>query len=542
MDTQQTIDRFSENGHESENIYVRKGMTADLQLFAPGRANRESIRSRCDTLISTYEQEGFDGLSSLSFEHSYILRDRQSGRTMAWRGAVDGVPLFYRQTDSKEWIVSTDISGLCSTSYTPDLDISSVYQFLIFQYLPSPRTLLKGIAKVRPGCSILFDRSGELIEVEKPILTYLPSEESDVHDRCTELLQTIYSDLKGVLAGKAGLFCSGGIDSTTNAIRCHQSDVDFVLLTAGFKGSEWDEVPYAEMVQNQTKRPHWIHRAENVTPDHLDRIARALKEPICDRSIIPSALLVGSYPDDLTDLVSGEGGDELWGPPRRWSFNSANRRSDREFHALSRRYLENAACMTRDERLSLFSDLEVAGSIETNSVSALSSIATLSGAQDEFQALKAIQTATWLPENVVAKDRAVASIRGIGVHFPLASAAARNFIAGLSADAHFTWCSDKTLLRSQLVGSVPDGILEKRKHKFKVPPDIWFHKSTHERLLDRFNSGTNNLDQMLVKAKLENVAKRALLGEAVNDRAIWGIYVLLAWHENLVSAARNRRN
>ena len=123
-----------------------------------------------------------------------------------------------------------------------------------------------------------------------------------------------------------GAFLSGGIDSSTvvGYMAAH-SDQPIRTYSIGFEGTAADdyynELPYARRVASGSARKH---REIIVRPDVVALLPQLLwhmDEPLSDTAFITTYLVSQFARQDVTVILSGVGGDELFGGYRRYLGN-----------------------------------------------------------------------------------------------------------------------------------------------------------------------------------------------------------------------------
>ena len=131
-----------------------------------------------------------------------------------------------------------------------------------------------------------------------------------------------------------GAFLSGGIDSSAVvAFMAAHSDRPVKTYSIGFSGGDaeayYNELPYARQI---AQRFHTDHHEILVRPDVVSLLPRLLwhmDEPIADTAFITTYLVSEFARRDVTVILSGVGGDELFGGYRRYLGNHNQARFDR---------------------------------------------------------------------------------------------------------------------------------------------------------------------------------------------------------------------
>jgi len=111
-----------------------------------------------------------------------------------------------------------------------------------------------------------------------------------------------------------GVLLSGGIDSAAlTALAAAESGYRVSTFSIGFEEQSFDELELARLV---AKRYGTDHHELVLRPDAVDllpRLVDAFDEPFGDSSALPTYLVSQLASDTVKVVLSGEGGDELFG-------------------------------------------------------------------------------------------------------------------------------------------------------------------------------------------------------------------------------------
>ncbi len=199
----------------------------------------------------------------------------------------------------------------------PEVDQSAVRDFLFHGYVPAPKSIYRGIAKL-PAGHLLTWQDGR-VHVERfwsPSPTIVTRNADDTLRELDGLLREVVpahtlSDVP------VGVFLSGGIDS---ALTTYYLDAPRTY-TLGFESGSRSEADAARCVARHFNTEHMEMTAPAADfAGALDRMAVLFDEPFGDSAAWSNYLVAQLARREVTVALSGEGGDEIFcGYPRYWS-------------------------------------------------------------------------------------------------------------------------------------------------------------------------------------------------------------------------------
>jgi asparagine synthase (glutamine-hydrolysing) len=205
---------------------------------------------------------------------------------------------------------------LASGLVTPRLDRVALGQFLAYQTVPTPRTLVEHVEMIPPATLLTAAADGD-VRV-RSYWDLLPAESDPSPDgarvavRTRELLAES-TECHLVSDVPVGVFLSGGIDSTAIATLVRQSGATPRTFAITFPGTSFDEAPYAAAAARACRAEHTeIALSEaNVLADIIDAIA-TVDHPSGDGV---NTFIVSKAVRDagIKVALSGLGGDEFFG-------------------------------------------------------------------------------------------------------------------------------------------------------------------------------------------------------------------------------------
>jgi len=292
-------------------IYNYRELRKTLELC--GR--RFATASDTEVLLTLYEEHGAEALSKLNGMFAFAVFDRRDGSLFLARDRVGIKPLYYLSLPGRFLFASEAKSILCYRDWTPTLNARAIHDYLALRYVPGDRGMYRELRKLPAGHYLRY-RGGSL-DIRpywEPGLyegPYRPSDEEYL-DEFAELMdrsvkRRMISDVP------VGAYLSGGLDSSTIvASMARLTSKPIKTFSVGFD-YEHDELNEAAATAKLLGCDHHelACRAEDVTL--LPKIVHHLDEPMGDAIIIPMFQLSRAAKRHVTVILTGEGGDEVFG-------------------------------------------------------------------------------------------------------------------------------------------------------------------------------------------------------------------------------------
>ena len=282
------------------------------------------FRSACDTevVVEMYQRHGAAMLERLNGIFAMAIWDRERGELFLARDRLGVKPLYYAESGDTLYFAS-EVKALLAALPRPRLRRDAVAAYLTFLWVPDPDTMFEGIYKLPPGHYATFSQCG--LEVTQYWdMTFAPEHrpEGEWSDAVRHAVQTavrrqMVSDVP------LGSFLSGGIDSS--AIVAEMSSVTDRVTTFTVGASEadlrheivTDDVRYARRI---AARYGVDYHEQILRPDVVNLLPKLIwhmDEPVADPAAITTYLICSAARENLTVILSGMGGDEIFaGYPR----------------------------------------------------------------------------------------------------------------------------------------------------------------------------------------------------------------------------------
>jgi asparagine synthase (glutamine-hydrolysing) len=282
------------------------------------QGHRFATNSDTETLIHLYEQEGEAGITRLRGMFAYAIWDSRRRRLLLARDRFGKKPLYYAALP-EGFFFASELKSLLAAGVPPDVDTDALKLYLHFGYIPDPRSPYHSVYKLPPGHWLVagpggIERQGRYWELPPPREDQGVGLDEEVV--CREIREVFDESvrLRMIADVPLGAFLSGGIDSSlVVASMARQSKEPIKTFSIGFEERAYNELPAASIL---ARRYGTDHHELVVRPDAVDLVRHLigfLDEPFADSSAIPTYLVSQLAVEHVKVVLSGDGGDELFG-------------------------------------------------------------------------------------------------------------------------------------------------------------------------------------------------------------------------------------
>ena len=295
---------------QNGEIYNHAELRAELEraghVFASDHSDTEVI-------AHLYEEHGAGFAERLRGMFAIAIWDRRAQRLVLARDRFGIKPLFHAQLDGGIAFASELRALEAHPSFSRELDGDALEAYLAFNSIPAPLTIFKAARKLPPGHLLTWE-AGAVSTTRfarpgpRPIDRAVGEE--DVRAVLRDSMRAhLVADVP------VGVLLSGGIDSSALcALAAQEGSGSLSTFSVGFEERSFDELDRARLVARRWDTTHHevILRAADA-PELLRAAAAAYDEPSGDSSALPTYLVSQLASQHVKVVLSGEGGDELFG-------------------------------------------------------------------------------------------------------------------------------------------------------------------------------------------------------------------------------------
>jgi asparagine synthase (glutamine-hydrolysing) len=279
-------------------------------------------KSDTEVLVHLYEQEGLDFVKHLRGMFALALWDGNLSRLVLARDRLGKKPLYVRREPGRI-LFASEIKSILQDSEVPRrVDPDALREYLALGYVPAPATMFEGIEKVLPGHFLVIEK-GRVQDREYWDIRFDQVEQHSEQEWIERVREKLLESVRVRMVSDVplGAFLSGGIDSSAIvAAMSRFSDRPVKTYSIGFEGEDkyYNELPYARIVADAFRTDHHEIVVRPDVAELLPKLIWHLDEPIADSALITTYLVSRMARESVTVILSGVGGDELFGGYRRY--------------------------------------------------------------------------------------------------------------------------------------------------------------------------------------------------------------------------------
>lgn len=276
-----------------------------------------TFKSESDTevLLKGYIFYDVNILKKLRGMFAFVIWDKKENKIFAVRDRFGEKPFYFNNSKQNEFSFASNLAGIVELSNVAlEINKEAIYQLLNQQYIDANSCIYKGIQKIQPGTYLLITKEKTVVNKYWQ-LDYKDKVNADFNTSKNKIHNLLKSSVSEQLEADVpvGVFLSGGVDSSVITALASKQKENITALTIStpddFKN---DESKSATYVAETLKINHKIIKLSKECVNDLPHILKNI-EPLSDASLIPSAAITKEAKKEFKVMLSGDGGDEIFG-------------------------------------------------------------------------------------------------------------------------------------------------------------------------------------------------------------------------------------
>jgi len=563
--------------NEDASLWITyNGEFYNFKDFVPELISKgHTFRSRSDTevLLHLYEEDPESLCSRLRGMFAFAFFDRKQEQLFLARDRLGIKPLYYAQTPHG-FVFASEIKAILAFGEGVDtsLDIQALDAFLTHEYVFSPMTLFKGVRKLPPGHTMTYGKGEVHISPywEIPFKLRKDLDEATLTAELREILRESV-DLRMISDVPLGVFLSGGVDSSSVvAMMSRLSDRPVKSFSIRFEDRTYDEGRYVELVRQRYGTEHTEFVIQPDVLDLLPRLIHHMDDPIGDFSIFPTYLVSKMARDYVTVILSGDGGDELFGGYETYVADRLARlvkvvpenMRRKACKALSEvlpvtdkkkglvnylgRFLEGAAYpgnMGHVRWMTFWDDTQkqalyqgcLAESLSKETRACIMRVMEGYKGKDALNRLLYTDVKTYLTDNILPKVDRMSMATSLEVRVPILDHKVVEWAFSIPGRLKLRGIrGTKYIFKKSMKPYLPEEILKRPKQGFSIPIKNWLKGTMKDFLVDTLNERSVRQEGIFRWETVERMIHEHIEGEKNHSHRLWGLLVFRLWKNHFM--------
>lgn len=553
-------------------IYNYRELRSELQR------NGATFRTSSDTevLLHLYRAHGADMLPRLNGMFAFAIHDARSGELFLARDRMGKKPLHFADTP-EAFVFGSELKAvLAHPAVRDEPDPVALHQYLTFEYVPTPRTIIAGVHKLPAGHRMLV-RHGRIVRQEPWWAPDLSKRSITLNEAVPMFDDLLFRATERRLMSDVplGVFLSGGIDSSAVAYYAQKaSSTPIKTFSIGFEEASYDERAHARLVAERIGSDHHTEvLTERQCLDLIPEVYAKLDEPFADASLLPTHLLSRFARRHVTVCLGGDGSDELLAgyptftadryrkligalpPPVLGLFRRmagllppSDRNISLDFQvkqflrgfALGPQHVNTLwlGSFTPEEKRALLHPDVLAQVGATHGLEPVDAVLRGSPwANGRLDEVILVFLRTYLVDDILFKVDRASMYTSLEVRAPFMDVTVVEFLNSLPDYLKRRGSNGKVLLKEVMRGKLPDAIIDRPKKGFGIPLSAWLRKELRPLMEDLLAPHTLRQQGFFRPEEVARLMREHLESRANHRKLLWTLMVFQLWLRNRTHAA-----
>ncbi|WP_281889379.1 asparagine synthase (glutamine-hydrolyzing) [Paenibacillus sp. YYML68] len=535
------------NGEIYNYKYLRNSLQSKGHVF--------KTHTDTEVIVHLYEEYGEACVEQLRGMFGFVIWDRKRKKLFGARDHF-GIKPFYYYNDGSKFLFGSEMKSILAAGVERSLHQESLLNYLTFQYVPEPDTMLRGIRKLPPGHSVTITYDGEM-SIRKYWDPMLEPKEQKLEDCIEQIRSTLKDSVIHHMQSdvERGCFLSSGIDSTAIASMMRQIE-PIRTFSVGFEGANNETIIARQTAQAIGSE----HYDKVITEDDyfatLQKAAWHQDEPVADPSAIALYHVAQLAREHVTVVLSGEGADELFGGYRIYREPQSLAPIERLPHGvkqllralarvlpsgfkgrnyvlrgttpLEERFLGNARIFSEDLKAELVhADRELLRSYR-NPLEVAKTFYDRSKHLDPVSRMQYIDMNLWLPGDILMKADKMTMAHSLELRVPFLDVELYEVARRIPVQHRIAEGTTKYVFRKAMEGIIPDFILNRPKLGFPVPMRDWMKGARGTSIVEQIEG--SGIDAYIRMDTVHRLLEAHRSGKGDYARHLWTVYMFALWH------------
>lgn len=530
--------------------------------------------SDCDTevIIAAYLKWGISFVDKMNGMFAIALFDRKEKAVYLIRDRIGKKPLYYYQDKHNNVIFGSELKVIEKASvFRREIDEDVIGGYLYRGYINAPHSIFKNTFKLEPGSILKIGERGterykywDVAGKNKELRTARITDYNSAKEQLNTLLEKAVSQ-RMIADVPLGGFLSGGYDSSlVCAVAQKIAEKPLKTFSIGFYEEEYNEAHYAKQIAQFLGTDHMEqYLMEKEMLDLIESIPQYYDEPFADSSQIPTMLVSRLAKEQVSVVLSGDGGDELFGGYNIYTvMQEAKRRKYRGIllNKLSHipQFQKSDLWRKRSRVYRIVSD-DLNPEIKTQAgvngyLNSINEILLQKNNKYYFEfeskynekrydiTRMLLDLDTYLPGDILTKVDRASMKYALECRCPLLDKEIMEFSFRLPPNYKDDNGNQKRILKDVAYMHIPKNILDRPKTGFSIPLDKWLRTELKEKIYDAmdkdFLERQGIFDAEKTRGLITNYMKIGNQGKNTGNNyasIVWNFYIFQQWYRHYLN-------
>tara|TARA_B100001287_G_scaffold232269_1_gene203301 strand:+ start:853 stop:2709 length:1857 start_codon:yes stop_codon:yes gene_type:complete len=516
--------------------------------------------SDTEVILELFEKFGIESISKLSGIYAFAIWDKKEKKLILSRDKQGVKPLYY-SIKNDDLIFCSELKSIFLHTGSKKINLRALNSFFKFGYVTGEQTILEGIYKVMPGQTLTFkNKVLEKFNFSKRIEMPEIKNKKDAKKIIPEILTSVVKD-QMISDVPVGLFLSGGIDSNLLlSLMTEVSNYKINTYSSFFRVNENDDLKFNTDARVAKKSSEYFKSNHNeISIDEksiIENIENAIwhmDEPNSNSSLVPNYLLAKNASKQNKVVLSGEGGDEVFGGYDRYkSIRIIDKFSNipKIIRKTALSFLPNSILNKKNKfRLGDADTYEIYMSFAVNNEKYAQSIHNLS-IQDDYlenflskylnkpDLLASIINAemnSWLLDDYLMRADKMCMAFGLENRVPFLDERLIKLSDNLKSSWKYPILSrnlGKKILIESISNKIPNFVLGRKKRGWVTPISKWLREGLRDMSLDIINEGyVSGSEEFINFEKVRIAVDDHYSTKNYGVQTIWNVITFQIWYK-----------
>ncbi len=518
-------------------IYNFKSLKAELGFYP--------FKSTSDTevILAAYQKWGKEAFSKFNGMFAFALFDKKKKELLLVRDKAGIKPLYY-YFDGKKLIFSSEIKSILVHNISREVSMDSLALYARLLYVPAPYTMFAHVKQILPGHVLTFENGHITDEI------FGVYGKSNNQKNIKDIIESAVSS-QLVSDKSVGIYLSGGIDSTivlASAAKKHQNIDTFSIgfdvgLDEQREKFNADSILAKKTASVFGANHHDIYITIDDCMEVFEKAIYHLDNPVSNATIIPMFLLSKFAKEKVSVVLSGDGGDELFGGYPRYQkslfLDYLQLVVPEYFDPIVSKFSSKISARTLEARFNEFlmqKDKELL-SVWPESVIMRSPNTLLTPLFDNIEGnsvtdkLMDVDRQSWLIDEALHRSDTMSMAHGLEERVPLLDDTVVRAAKALSIKDKISLRDTKIILKKSFSDVIPDFIMNQPKRGWFSPGAKWLRRPEFESLVKEvFSDGYYSpLNKFINFDKVRNVYEEHKNKTHYHYNSLWPLLTFCVW-------------